>query len=116
MSIEHAGDHPDHARSVAFTALIFINFALIMSIRSGREFIWRRLRGSNPTVNPTIIWVALSLAAITAVITMIPPVAEMFHFARPHAGDLLLSAAVTIVIFVALEGQKLLMRTFRSRS
>lgn len=97
--IGKSGEQPDHARAVAFSSLIFINVALIFSIRGGSE----SLRTSLMRSNPALLWVGAALLGMSAVVLFAPPVARLFHFTTPHFIDVLWSAGIAVTILIVLE-------------
>ncbi len=106
--IAKAGNLPDHARAVAFASLVFINVALIFSIRGGSEGLLRSLRRPNPA----LAWVGIALIGLTTIVLFVPPVAKLFHFSPPHFIDLLSGAGIAITILAVLECMKALTRRF----
>lgn len=104
--IGKSGELPDHARSVAFSSLVFINVALILSIRSGNEGLWNAVKRPNPA----LYWVGAALVGLSGFILFVPKVAELFHFTPPHFVDLLATAGIAAVILLALESVKAMFR------
>jgi len=104
-----SGDHPDHARAVAFLSLVLINAALILSFRRGGE----TLRASLARTNPSLVWVGAALLGLSGVVLFIPPVAELFHFISPHFIDVISSALVALFVLVLLEIQGMAWRLKR---
>jgi len=100
--IVQGGDLPDHARAVAFSVLVFINVALIFSIRSGDEGLWK----SMVKRNATLYWVSAVLLAMSGIVLYVPPIARLFHFAPPHLSDLSIAGGIAASILISLEFAK----------
>ncbi len=96
------GENPDHARAVAFSSLIFINAALVFSIRGGSE----SLRKSILRPNPALLWVGSALFILCGIVLFAPPVARLFHFTPPNLLEVLTSAGIAAIILIAFEPLK----------
>ena len=97
IAIVSMGDGEDHARAVAFTGLVMINFALIFLLTKGADSI----KGLFERPNKTLFSVGLILLSLTALILYVPPLARLFHFQSPHLLDLA-AMFVIALLFMAL--------------
>jgi Ca2+-transporting ATPase len=109
MWIGRSGEHPDHARAVAFTSLVFINMALIFSIRAGSDGFFRSLQRTNLALG----WVGGALLGLSAMVLFVPAVARLFQFSRPHFFDLLSCAGIALAILAVIELMKHLVQKKR---
>lgn len=67
----------DHARGLAFTALVVANLGLVLVNRSWRMGVWHVLRRPNPAV-----WIVVAAAAAVLSLALALPAARgLFHFA-----------------------------------
>lgn len=105
--IGNSGESPNHARGVAFLTLIAINIGLILTLRSRTEAAWNFKRWSKNS-NPTIPFIALFILSLSAIVLYVPVVAELFHFSRPHASDVVTGVFVAIVSLVWFEIYKVI--------
>lgn len=101
-NIGRMGEDADHARAVAFAALLFINIALITSLRSRTGRIWDNFLRPNPSLYPVLGVVAL----VAAVVLYLPVAAQGFHFHAPHAMDLAAAAGIAALVLLAFEAVK----------
>ena len=83
-----SGRSVDAARAVAFAALVLGNLALLFAMRSRTRTVLETLRERN-----VALWAisAGALAALAAAL-YVPPVAALFRFAPPAAGELAVGA------------------------
>jgi Ca2+-transporting ATPase len=102
FTIGRAGGEPDHARAVAFASLLFLNVALISSLRSRSGRIWDTFLRPNPA----LYWVLGVVAVVAAIVFFVPPAARAFHFSAPHINDLVVTAGISALVLVAFEGVK----------
>jgi Ca2+-transporting ATPase len=103
ITVGKMGVIPDHARAVAFATLIFANIGLILTLRSRTEPAWQFLKRRNPTLG----WIGLALMAMSGLVLYTPKLIDIFHFAPPHFGDLLASAAAAVLSLIGFEIFKL---------
>jgi Ca2+-transporting ATPase len=99
-----SGRSEGEVRALAFAAIVLGNLALIWVNRS-------RVRGVNELLarrNPELWWITLGTVSALAAAIYLPPVAEVFSFARLSAGDLglALAAGVAGVIWVEFWKQR----------
>lgn len=94
------GELPDHARAVAFSSLICVNIALILSIRSGGESLWASFTKRSSF---TLYWVTGVLILSSGIILFVPHFSKLFHFVAPHSIDLLCVGGVTIAALLSGE-------------
>jgi Ca2+-transporting ATPase len=88
----------NEARSLAFTALVIANLALVFINRSWTRSLWQTLRLPNAALWRVTVAALLLLAAVLYV----PPLRELFRFAPLHAPDLIFcvtAGAVSVLWF-----------------
>jgi Ca2+-transporting ATPase len=95
-------------RALIFFALIAAIMALILINRSFSTSLMRALSRGNAALR----YVLAAIAAVSAAILFIAPVQKLLHFENLKAIDLLLAAAVGVVLLVALE----LLKPFAKRA
>lgn len=92
--------------TMVFSLLALAQLAHVMAIRSERESLWRIGVGSNaPLLAAVLLTVALQLAVV-----YVPVLNEIFHTEPLHAAELLACFALAAVVFVAVEGEKAMIR------
>ena len=97
----------NEARSLAFTALVIANLALVFINRSWTRSLWQTLRLPNPA-----LWRVTGAALLLlAVVLYVPPVRELFRFAPLHAPDLIFCVTAGVVSVLWFEVFKRLRRT-----
>ena len=90
------------ARAIAFVALVTGNFGLVVVNRSYGASIATALRRSNQA-----FWRMLAIAsALLATALAVPPVRDLFHFARLDAASVALALGIGIAVLLALEAIK----------
>lgn len=100
------GERSDHARAVAFAGLLFINIALVLSLRSRTESVWRRVFSAKKSSNKAMYWVFGVLATFSCIVLYVPAVSAAFHFISPHGSDLLIVAGVAMLLLIIFDAFK----------
>lgn len=91
------------ARALAFTTLVVANIALIFTNRSWERTILASLRNPNRA-----LWLVTGAAALClALVLHVPLLRDLFHFAPPDSGHLLLAVVVGFVSIAWFELFKL---------
>ncbi len=100
------GQAPEHARAIAFTALVAGNLALIWANRSALRTAFEKGRVQN-----TALWlVTLGTMATLLAVLYVPGIRTVFEFSVLHPKDLLLSFAVGSISITWFEVLKLVGR------
>jgi len=100
------GHAPEHARAIAFTALVAGNLALIWANRSALRTAFEKGRVQN-----TALWlVTLGTIATLLTVLYLPGIRTVFEFSVLHPKDLLLSFAVGSISITWFEVLKLVGR------
>jgi len=100
------GQAPEHARAIAFTALVAGNLALIWANRSALRTAFEKGRVPN-----TALWlVTLGTMATLLAVLYVPGIRTVFEFSVLHPKDLLLSFAVGSISITWFEVLKLVGR------
>ena len=104
LSLLHTGWAPQQARAASFTTLIVSNMALIFSNRMHVGGLLQAVRQPN-----TALWAMVLLTLVSmAVILMLAPLRQLFHFGAVPATLLLLSCGLGGVVLLLLLGAKAL--------
>ena len=83
----------NEARSLAFTALVIANLALVFINRSWTRSLWQTLRLPNAA-----LWrVTAAALLLLAAVLYVPPLRELFRFAPLHAPDLIFCITAGVV-------------------
>jgi Ca2+-transporting ATPase len=96
----------DEARALAFFSLVTAIVALIFGNRSFGTSIVSALRRPNRSLK----FVVAGVTSMLAVTMLWPTASRLFRFGPLHADDLSLTVAAGVVVLVALEALKLLLR------
>ncbi len=76
--------NPDEVRAFTFTTLVFSNIGLIITNRSWTQNIFQILRKPNPAM----VWLVAGVIILVLLVTKLPYLNKLFHFAPLHAWDL----------------------------
>ena len=99
-------------RALIFFALVAELFALILANRSFSASLGEALTRQNAA----LVYVAVAIVAITSVILFWPRAQELLKFGSVAWDDMVLAAGLGVILLVALEGFKLLVRWLFARS
>ena len=95
-----------HWQTVLFTALAFMQMGQALASRSNKSSLaalgWR--------TNPVLLLLIGVTIGLQLLVLYVPFLDQFFQVTRLGAGDLLLCAALGVVILLLLEGEKLLLR------
>jgi Ca2+-transporting ATPase len=86
-------------RALAFCAIVIGNLALIFANRARSVSLLATL--ARP--NPALWWIAIGTLGALAVSLYVPPVAAIFRFTPPAAGELALAAAAGLAGVLCME-------------
>lgn len=95
-----------HWRTMTFTVLALSQMGHVLAIRSERESLFRLGWWSNPSL---LVSVFLTLLLQLGIIYL-PGPARLFRTERLSAGELVVCLLLSVIVFVAVEGEKLLIR------
>ena len=83
----------DYGRTAAFTAIVAIQWASALSMRSDYEPIWKRLFTKNAA-----FWCGLLISVGLQVVAIFSPLASLLHVARISYGDIFFVAAISFIV------------------
>jgi len=92
----------DEARALSFVTLVIANIELIFTNRSRSASILKSL----VTPNPALWWVVAGALSILLLTTLVPYLAELFHFGSLNLLDILVAIGVVMVSLVFIELMK----------
>lgn len=105
LSLE-VGMLEDEARTLAFLSLVVSIVSLILINRSFSASLNTAFRSPNPT----LVWIALAVAAIMTLSFSIPALSALFRFAPLHWHNVILAAMTGLAVLILLELLKPLWR------
>jgi Ca2+-transporting ATPase len=100
----HAGS--PNWQSVVFTTLVFCQLANAFAIRSERRSIWHIGLYSNPA----LVWSLVAMAGLQMAVVYLPLLQGIFHTSAMSGSELMLSVAAAMVVFIAVEAEKVVRR------
>lgn len=83
----------DYGRTAAFTAIVAIQWATALSMRSDYEPIWKRLFTKN-----IAFWGGLFLSVALQIVAVFSPLSSVLHIARISYGDLIFVGAISFIV------------------
>lgn len=109
MAITFHGGSPNW-QSVVFTTLVFCQLAHAFAIRSERRSVWRIGLYSNPY----LVWSLVAMATLQLTVVYLPLLQGIFHTSAMSGSELALSVAAAMVVFIAVEAEKVVRRRRRT--
>jgi Ca2+-transporting ATPase len=98
----------DYARTAAFTAMVAIQWATALSMRSDYEPIWKRIFTKNAA-----FWIGLAGSVTLQLIAVLSPLSSLLHVARISYGDLFFVSGLSFIIpIILIECHKFIGRRF----
>lgn len=95
----NTGEHPNHARAVAFSTLILVNFGLILTLRTHTSGFAQLFKHSNPALH----WISGIIVCLAGAVLYIPSAAAIFHFESPHLNDIGASIGIASLVLLIFE-------------
>ena len=101
----------EYGRTIAFSALVVMQWANAIGLRSDDEPIWARLRVWNGK-----FYAGLTIAVTLQMLALFGPLGEVLHVSRVAIGDLVITGAIAFVTpLVLIEAHKYVGRKFFGR-
>lgn len=101
----------DYGRTIAFSALVVMQWANAIGLRSDDEPIWARLRVWNGK-----FYAGLTIAVTLQMLALFGPLGTILHVSRVAIGDLVITGTIAFVVpLLLIEAHKYLGRRFFGR-
>lgn len=98
----------DYGRTAAFTAMVAIQWASALSMRSDYEPIWKRILTKN-----IAFWIGLFVSVALQAIAILSPVSDLLHVARISYGDLFFVTGIGFIVpIIVIELHKFVGRRY----
>jgi P-type Ca2+ transporter type 2C len=110
-SVDYAGD-PDTWKTIVFTTLCIAQMGHALAVRSVNKLVIE----INPFTNPLLLWAILGTILLQLAVVYIAPLRSFFGTHPLSLFELGVCFGCSLLIFVWIEGEKLFVQWFRSKS
>jgi P-type Ca2+ transporter type 2C len=110
-SIDYAGD-PDTWETIVFTTLCIAQMGHALAVRSVNKLVVE----INPFSNPLLLWAILGTIILQLAVVYVAPLRSFFGTHPLSLFELGVCFGCSLLIFIWIEGEKLFVRWFRSKS